>query len=97
MHNPAGLFVSFFKQALARQGIKVTGKLRSVNWLDRQAQPLDRDKLVELGSVQSLPMREIARSELWSCFRTALCEPHPVPLSHAGPAGDRGHHGDPGG
>ena len=37
LHNPAGLFVSLFKQALARQGIKVTGKLRSFNWLDRQA------------------------------------------------------------
>ena len=61
VHNPAGLFVSFFKQALARQGIKVTGKLRSVNWLDRQAQPLDRDKLIELGSVESLPMRDLAR------------------------------------
>jgi D-alanyl-D-alanine carboxypeptidase/D-alanyl-D-alanine-endopeptidase (penicillin-binding protein 4) len=61
LHNPAGLFVSLFKQALARQGIKVTGKPRSVTWLDRQAQPLDLDKLVELGSVQSPPMRDLAR------------------------------------
>ena len=37
MHHPAGLFVSFLKQALARQGIKVSGRLRTVNWLDRQA------------------------------------------------------------
>jgi D-alanyl-D-alanine carboxypeptidase/D-alanyl-D-alanine-endopeptidase (penicillin-binding protein 4) len=61
LHNPAGLFVSLFKQALARQGIKVTGKLRSVNWLDRQAQPLDRDELVELGTVESPPLRDLAR------------------------------------
>lgn len=61
VHNPAGLFVSFFKEALARQGIKVSGKVRSVNWLDRQAQPLDYHSLVELGSVESLPMRDIAR------------------------------------
>ncbi len=60
-HNPAGLFVWFFKQALARQGIKVSGKVRSMNWLDREAQPLDRDNLVELGSVASLPMRDLAR------------------------------------
>jgi serine-type D-Ala-D-Ala carboxypeptidase/endopeptidase (penicillin-binding protein 4) len=59
MHNPAGLFVSFLKQALARQGIKVSGKVRSINWLDRE--PLDRDSLVELGSVASLPLRDIAR------------------------------------
>lgn len=58
-HNPAGLFVSFLKAALARQGIKVSGKLRTVNWLDpEKAKPSD---LVELGAVESLPMREIAR------------------------------------
>ena len=61
MHNPAGLFVSFFKEALARQGVKVTGKVRSMNWLDRQVQPIDRDNLIELGSVESGPLRDIAR------------------------------------
>jgi D-alanyl-D-alanine carboxypeptidase/D-alanyl-D-alanine-endopeptidase (penicillin-binding protein 4) len=61
MHNPAGLFVSWFKQALAKQGIKVDGKCRTANWLDRQAAPLNFDKLVELGSVESLPMSDIAR------------------------------------
>jgi D-alanyl-D-alanine carboxypeptidase/D-alanyl-D-alanine-endopeptidase (penicillin-binding protein 4) len=64
VHNPAGLFVSFFKQALARQGIRVTGKLRTMNWLDREVQPFDRDKLIELGSVASLPLREVAREVL---------------------------------
>ena len=61
MHNPAGLFASFFKEALAQHGIKVTGKARSVNWIDREAQPVDYDKLVELGAVASLPLRDIAR------------------------------------
>jgi D-alanyl-D-alanine carboxypeptidase/D-alanyl-D-alanine-endopeptidase (penicillin-binding protein 4) len=61
LHNPAGLFVSFFKQALTRQGIKITGKLRTMNWLDREAQPFDRNRLVELGSVASPPLRDIAR------------------------------------
>ncbi len=61
LHNPAGLFVSLFREALARQGIKVAGKVRSVNWMDRQAEPLDLDKLVELGAVESLPMRDLAR------------------------------------
>jgi D-alanyl-D-alanine carboxypeptidase/D-alanyl-D-alanine-endopeptidase (penicillin-binding protein 4) len=62
LHNPAGLFVSFLKQALARQGIKVTGKVRSMNWLDQE--PFNRDSLVELGSMSSLPLRDIAREVL---------------------------------
>jgi D-alanyl-D-alanine carboxypeptidase/D-alanyl-D-alanine-endopeptidase (penicillin-binding protein 4) len=59
--EPAGLFISFFKEALARHGIKVDGKLRTMNWLDRQIKPLDFGPLVELGSMESLPMRDIAR------------------------------------
>jgi serine-type D-Ala-D-Ala carboxypeptidase/endopeptidase (penicillin-binding protein 4) len=61
LHNPAGLFGWLFKEALARHGIKVAGKVRAVNWLDRQAHPMDYGKLVELGYVESLPMRDIAR------------------------------------
>jgi D-alanyl-D-alanine carboxypeptidase/D-alanyl-D-alanine-endopeptidase (penicillin-binding protein 4) len=61
MHNPAGLFASFFKQALARHGIKISGKLRTVNWLDRQPNPINCGNLVELGSMESLPMRDLAR------------------------------------
>jgi D-alanyl-D-alanine carboxypeptidase/D-alanyl-D-alanine-endopeptidase (penicillin-binding protein 4) len=61
VHNPAGLFISFFKEALARHGIKVEGKLRTVNWLERQLNPIRIDKLVELGSVDSPPISDIAR------------------------------------
>ena len=61
MHHPAGLFVSFLKQALARQGIKVSGRLRTVNWLDRQAKLVDYRTWVELGSMESLPMSDLAR------------------------------------
>jgi len=61
IHNPAGLFVALFKEALARNDIKVKGKLRTVNWLDRQVEPLDLGELVELGSVESPPLRELAR------------------------------------
>ncbi len=59
MHNPAGLFMAFFREALARNGVKVSGKTRTVNWLDRQVRPLDVDKLIELGAVESLPMRDL--------------------------------------
>ncbi|HWI59607.1 MAG TPA: D-alanyl-D-alanine carboxypeptidase/D-alanyl-D-alanine-endopeptidase, partial [Bacillota bacterium] len=61
LHNPAGLFIACFKEALARQGIKLDGKLRTLNWLDRQVAPLDCAQMVELGAVESLPLREIAR------------------------------------
>jgi len=61
VHNPAGLFASFFKEALARRGVKVSGKARSMSWLDRQVRPLDCGGLVELGSVESPPLREIVR------------------------------------
>jgi len=61
LHNPAGLFISFVRQALARQGIKVRGKARTVNWLERQAHPMDYGALVELGWMESPPMRELAR------------------------------------
>jgi len=61
VHNPAGLFACLFQQALVRHGVKVSGKLRTVNWRDRQACPMDYDTLVELGAVESPPMRELAR------------------------------------
>lgn len=61
VHRPAGLFLAFFQEALARQDIQVNGKTRTVNWLDRQVTPLDLDKLVELGAVESPPLRELVR------------------------------------
>jgi len=61
VRNPAGLFAAFFKEALVRRGVKVAGTARSASWLDRELQPLACDKLVELGSVSSLPLRDIAR------------------------------------
>lgn len=59
--NPAGLFGVFFKETLARHGIKVGGKIRTANWLDRQVRPVDHHRLVELGAVESLPLRDLAR------------------------------------
>jgi D-alanyl-D-alanine carboxypeptidase/D-alanyl-D-alanine-endopeptidase (penicillin-binding protein 4) len=61
MHNPAGLFVNFFKEALARHGITVSGRVRTVNWMDRQAQSFDLKQWTELGAMESLPMRDIMR------------------------------------
>ena len=57
--RPAHWFLMLFHQALARQGIEVSGRLRTVDWLDRETQSVDYSKLVELGSARSRPMSEI--------------------------------------
>jgi D-alanyl-D-alanine carboxypeptidase/D-alanyl-D-alanine-endopeptidase (penicillin-binding protein 4) len=59
IHRPALWFVTLFKEALARRGIVVEGKLRSMDWLDRQIAPLDFKRMAELASVPSRPLSEI--------------------------------------
>ena len=64
VHNPAGLFVAMFKDALARRGIAVTGRARTIDWKYREVTPIDFTKLVELGSIQSLPVKDIVRETM---------------------------------
>ena len=64
VHNPAGLFVSLFKDALAQRGITVTGRTRVFDWKYREVTPLDLTKLVGLGSVESMPLADIVRETL---------------------------------
>ncbi len=64
VHNPAGLFASLFKDALARRGITVTGRARTIDWKYREVTPIDFAKLVELGFVESLPLKDIVRETL---------------------------------
>ena len=59
VHDPARWCVTLFQEALARRGITVSGQLRTVNWLDRPAQPVEDSKRVELGAVESRPVSEI--------------------------------------
>ncbi|HYR45192.1 MAG TPA: D-alanyl-D-alanine carboxypeptidase/D-alanyl-D-alanine-endopeptidase [Terriglobia bacterium] len=61
IHNPGALFVSFFREALASHGISVRGKNRALNWLDREISPFNPDKLIALGTVESLRMGDVAR------------------------------------
>lgn len=61
MHNPAALFVTFFKEALARHGITVGGGIRTIDWKEREIKPLDMKQWIELGSMESLPVRDIVR------------------------------------
>jgi D-alanyl-D-alanine carboxypeptidase/D-alanyl-D-alanine-endopeptidase (penicillin-binding protein 4) len=64
VHNPAGLFVSLLKDELARRGIAVTGRTRVIDWKYREVTPLDLRKLIELGSVESMPLADIVREML---------------------------------
>jgi D-alanyl-D-alanine carboxypeptidase/D-alanyl-D-alanine-endopeptidase (penicillin-binding protein 4) len=64
VHNPAGLFVALFKEALARRGIVVLGKTRTVDWKYREVSPIDFAKLIELGWVYSPPLKDIVREML---------------------------------
>lgn len=58
VHNPAGLFVSLFQEVLQKQGITVDGKVRTVNCLEPKA--TDCRDMIELGSMESLPLSTIA-------------------------------------
>lgn len=64
VHNPAGLFVSLLKDALAARGIVVTGRTRVIDWKYREVTPIDFTKLIELGSVESMPLADIVRETL---------------------------------
>ena len=64
VHNPAGLFVSLLREALARRGIVVAGRVRTFDWKYREVTPLDAGKLTELGFVQSPALKEIVRETL---------------------------------
>ncbi|HPC59704.1 MAG TPA: D-alanyl-D-alanine carboxypeptidase/D-alanyl-D-alanine-endopeptidase [Verrucomicrobiota bacterium] len=61
VHDPAGLFGRWFRQALARHGVKVSGKIRSYNWLTRPASLPETAHLHEIAFVESPPLRDIAR------------------------------------
>jgi D-alanyl-D-alanine carboxypeptidase/D-alanyl-D-alanine-endopeptidase (penicillin-binding protein 4) len=57
--RPADFFVSLLRDALEKRSIKVTGELRSVNWIDRETEIVEPSELIELASVSSRPLREI--------------------------------------
>jgi D-alanyl-D-alanine carboxypeptidase/D-alanyl-D-alanine-endopeptidase (penicillin-binding protein 4) len=64
VHNPAGLFVTLFKEVLARRGIEVKGRVRTVDWKYREVTPVDFTKVIELGWVESAPVKDIVRETL---------------------------------
>jgi D-alanyl-D-alanine carboxypeptidase/D-alanyl-D-alanine-endopeptidase (penicillin-binding protein 4) len=64
VHNPAGLFVSMLKEALWRKGITVAGRMRTIGWKYREVTPLDMTKLIEIGSIESMPLKDVVRETL---------------------------------
>jgi D-alanyl-D-alanine carboxypeptidase/D-alanyl-D-alanine-endopeptidase (penicillin-binding protein 4) len=61
VHQPASVFLWLFKEALARRGIKVSGKLIVPNGSGVPQEAKEKPDGVEIGSMESLPMRDIAR------------------------------------
>lgn len=61
VHKPALWFVTMLRDALAKRGVTVSGKLRTANWLDREAAPIDFGKLTEVAFVESRPMAELVK------------------------------------
>jgi D-alanyl-D-alanine carboxypeptidase/D-alanyl-D-alanine-endopeptidase (penicillin-binding protein 4) len=59
VHDPARWFVTRLKEELDRRGVKISGRLRTVDWHERQVKPIDQSKLFELASVESRPLSEI--------------------------------------
>jgi D-alanyl-D-alanine carboxypeptidase/D-alanyl-D-alanine-endopeptidase (penicillin-binding protein 4) len=64
VNDPALWFVTMLKEALAQNGIVVSGAVREMNWLDRETAPLDLAKLTEVASVESRPLAEIVKQTL---------------------------------
>jgi len=61
VHQPAMWFLARFKEALARRGITIGGRMRAVNWLDRESKAVEYSKLIELGHAESRPMKELVQ------------------------------------
>lgn len=61
VRKPALLYGHLLRLALERHGIRVSGGVKAVDWLDSLAAPTDPRALIELGRVESPPLREIVR------------------------------------
>ena len=62
VYNAPLWFISTLRDALARRGVKVSGKLKTVNWLDREVAPIDFSRLTEVAFIESRPMAEMVNN-----------------------------------
>lgn len=61
IHQPALYAAMLLKEALARRGIRVSGRVVHADWKQRRARPLDVKKLVELAAIESMPLADELR------------------------------------
>lgn len=55
-------FVHMLRAELAKRGVKVSGKSKTVSWLDRELDPIDFSKLIEVAFTESRPMAELVKN-----------------------------------
>ena len=56
IHDPASFAATLLKEALLRRGIRVTGRVRRVDAVERLSHPLDESKLTEVANISSPPL-----------------------------------------
>ncbi len=61
VRRPASLFVEMFRRALESSGVEIEGTNRVIGWLDPDCNRNRLANLVEIASVESPPMRDLAR------------------------------------
>jgi D-alanyl-D-alanine carboxypeptidase/D-alanyl-D-alanine-endopeptidase (penicillin-binding protein 4) len=64
VHDPAGFFAWIFREALARRGIAVAGRPKTIDWKYREVAPIDFSKLIEIRTIESPPLKDIIREML---------------------------------
>jgi len=61
VHDPASFAAELLREALARRGIRVRGRVERLDAVARAARPFDESKLVEVASVELQPLTEILK------------------------------------
>ncbi|MEO6182164.1 MAG: D-alanyl-D-alanine carboxypeptidase/D-alanyl-D-alanine-endopeptidase [Verrucomicrobiota bacterium] len=62
VYNAPLWFISTLREALLRRGVTISGKLKTVNWLDREVNPIDFSKLTVVAVIESKPISEILKN-----------------------------------
>ena len=62
VYNAPLWFITTLRDALAKRGVTISGKLKTVNWLDREVAPIDFSKLTEVAFIESRPMAEMVKN-----------------------------------
>lgn len=61
VHDPARFAAELLKEALARRGVRVRGRVERYDAVARVANPFDESKLLEVAGVESLPLAEMLK------------------------------------